>query len=69
MAYLGAPKVSRREKLAIVDRGEAVRLHPLSVAPREIVDEQKLVGALHAVHWNNKSASAKLNQVSTCNTH
>ncbi len=50
MAHLGAPQVSRREELAIVDRGEAVCLYPLAVATREVIDEQELVGPIHAVH-------------------
>lgn len=50
MANLGAAQVSGREELAIVDRGEAVRLDPLPVASREVIDKQELVGAIHAVH-------------------
>lgn len=36
--HLGAPQVSGREQLAVVNCGEAVRLHPLPVASREVVD-------------------------------
>lgn len=53
-AHLSAPQVSRGKQLAIVDGGEGVSLHPLSMAPREVVDEEKLVRAFHAVHCYEK---------------
>lgn len=49
MACLGSSQVSRREQLSIVDCGEAVRLNPLPVAPGEVINEQELVRAFHAI--------------------
>lgn len=58
-ANLGSPQVSRCEQLAVVNCGKAVGLDPLSMTPREVVDEKELVRAFHAFHCKARATVGK----------